>query len=212
MVFIFDECHRSQFGENHQAIKAFLPELPTLWFYWHTNLRRQCDRQADQGGNCHYANHERSVPARTPRLHNYSRDRGPATFSASTSITISPRDALDSDNSVRRLPSRRLSRPFLISMIRCKRRPAFQRTIGDRVDQRCHRVCCNVFKMVQAKRQVAEPKFVPLKIAAVFSPPAEGNKDVQQIQEDLPQEKEGQPERAREGKKTSAQEPSSSRL
>ena len=28
-----------------------------------------------------------------------------------------------------------------------------------------------------------------LKVAAVFSPPAEGNKDVQQIQEDLPQEK-----------------------
>jgi type I restriction enzyme, R subunit len=23
MVFIFDECHRSQFGENHKAIKSF---------------------------------------------------------------------------------------------------------------------------------------------------------------------------------------------
>ena len=34
-----------------------------------------------------------------------------------------------------------------------------------------------------------DPAFQPLNIACVFSPPAEGNKDVQQIQEDLPQEK-----------------------
>ena len=47
-----------------------------------------------------------------------------------------------------------------------------------------------VFKKLQAERQAADPEFVPLKIAAVFSPPAEGNPDVRQIQEDLPQEKE----------------------
>ncbi len=47
----------------------------------------------------------------------------------------------------------------------------------------------------------ADPEFVPLKIAAVFSPPAEGNKDVQQIQEDLPQEKEDN-RHDPEGKKT----------
>ena len=42
----------------------------------------------------------------------------------------------------------------------------------------------------QAKSQADGREFVPLKVTAVFSPPAEGNKDVQQIQEDLPQEKE----------------------
>ena len=47
-----------------------------------------------------------------------------------------------------------------------------------------------VFKKLQAERQAVDPEFVPLKIAAVFSPPAEGNPDVRQIQEDLPQEKE----------------------
>ena len=35
-----------------------------------------------------------------------------------------------------------------------------------------------------------DENYAPLNIACVFSPPAEGNKDVQQIQEDLPQEKE----------------------
>jgi len=30
MVFIFDECHRSQFGDNHQAIKEFFPNSQLL--------------------------------------------------------------------------------------------------------------------------------------------------------------------------------------
>jgi type I restriction enzyme, R subunit len=32
MVFIFDECHRSQFGENHKAIKAFFPNAQLFGF------------------------------------------------------------------------------------------------------------------------------------------------------------------------------------
>ena len=46
-----------------------------------------------------------------------------------------------------------------------------------------------LFKDIQATRVAEDPTFLPLKVACVFSPPAEGNKDVQQIQEDLPQEK-----------------------
>ena len=46
-----------------------------------------------------------------------------------------------------------------------------------------------LFKEVQAERAAADSHYEPLNIACVFSPPAEGNKDVQQIQEDLPQEK-----------------------
>ena len=32
MVFIFDECHRSQFGENHNAIKEFFPNSQLFGF------------------------------------------------------------------------------------------------------------------------------------------------------------------------------------
>ena len=46
-----------------------------------------------------------------------------------------------------------------------------------------------LFKTIQAERSAADPDFVPLNVAAVFSPPAEGSKDVKQLQEDLPQEK-----------------------
>ena len=32
IVFIFDECHRSQFGENHRAIKEFFPKAQLFGF------------------------------------------------------------------------------------------------------------------------------------------------------------------------------------
>lgn len=32
MAFIFDECHRSQFGENHKAIKEFFPQAQLFGF------------------------------------------------------------------------------------------------------------------------------------------------------------------------------------
>jgi len=32
IVFIFDECHRSQFGENHKAIKEFFPKAQLFGF------------------------------------------------------------------------------------------------------------------------------------------------------------------------------------
>jgi type I restriction enzyme R subunit len=47
-----------------------------------------------------------------------------------------------------------------------------------------------LFKTMQAEKQSSDPDVKPLNIACVFSPPAEGNPDVKQIQEDLPQEQE----------------------
>ena len=47
-----------------------------------------------------------------------------------------------------------------------------------------------LFTQLQAEKQTENADFTPLNIAAVFSPPAEGNKDVKQLQEDLAQEKE----------------------
>ena len=32
IVFIFDECHRSQFGDNHEAIKTFFPTAQLFGF------------------------------------------------------------------------------------------------------------------------------------------------------------------------------------
>ena len=46
-----------------------------------------------------------------------------------------------------------------------------------------------LFDALQQARQQADPDYRPLNIACVFSPPADGNADVKQIQDDLPQEK-----------------------
>ena len=57
---------------------------------------------------------------------------------------------------------------------------------------------------MQAEKQKADPDFQPLNVACVFSPPAEGDADVRQIQEDLPQEKEDnsvEPEKKKEALK-----------
>lgn len=48
----------------------------------------------------------------------------------------------------------------------------------------------NLFKEIQTLRQAQDPNYIPLNVACVFSPPAEGNTDIQQIQVDLTQEKE----------------------
>jgi type I restriction enzyme R subunit len=47
-----------------------------------------------------------------------------------------------------------------------------------------------LFVTMQNEKAKADPEFKPLNIACVFSPPAEGDPDVKQIQEDLPQEQE----------------------
>jgi type I restriction enzyme R subunit len=57
---------------------------------------------------------------------------------------------------------------------------------------------------MQQEKQHADPDVRPLNIACVFSPPAEGDPDVRQIQEDLPQEKEDnavEPEKKKEALK-----------
>ena len=59
----------------------------------------------------------------------------------------------------------------------------------------------DLFTQIQDEKQKADPDFAPLNIACVFSPPAEGNPDVKQLQEDLPQEQEDNKEQPNEKKK-----------
>ncbi|WP_419645460.1 type I restriction enzyme subunit R domain-containing protein, partial [Thiolapillus sp.] len=47
----------------------------------------------------------------------------------------------------------------------------------------------DLFKALQAQKQAEDGDDLQLNVACIFSPPAEGNRDVAQLQEDLPQEK-----------------------
>ena len=42
VVFIFDECHRSQFGEAQKNLKKQVQELLSVWLYWHAYLPAEC--------------------------------------------------------------------------------------------------------------------------------------------------------------------------
>ena len=138
MVFIFDECHRSQFGENHRAIKEFFPNSQPLRLHRHPDLRGQRDRQADRGRRRHPWNHQGPIRDTAPRLHHHPRDRGPERSPL-------PRRLLPAQG--RPGPQGQPAsyqagdRPGHPGQARCRdRRPTLQRVARHRLDRRRHRV------------------------------------------------------------------------
>ncbi|HNO75169.1 MAG TPA: DEAD/DEAH box helicase family protein [Nitrosomonas mobilis] len=54
IVFIFDECHRSQFGDNHQAIKAFFPNAQLFGFTGTPIFEQNASAQQIEGQQASY--------------------------------------------------------------------------------------------------------------------------------------------------------------
>ncbi|MCA1498109.1 type I restriction endonuclease subunit R [Bradyrhizobium sp. NBAIM14] len=187
MVFIFDECHRSQFGENHKAIKEFFPNSQLFGFTGTPIFEDNATIKQIEGD---------AATLRTTKdlfqkeLHAYTithaiEDRNVLRFHVDY---YKPKDA------PALTPGQTLAKQAVVQAILDKHDAA---TGGRRFNALLATASINdaieyyeIFKKLQAERQSVDAECVPLKIAAVFSPPAEGNKDVQQIQEDLPQEKE----------------------
>ncbi|MEI7820457.1 MAG: type I restriction endonuclease subunit R [Verrucomicrobiota bacterium] len=188
IVFIFDECHRSQFGENHQAIKEFFPRAQlfgftgTPIFEANASLQKIEDTQASM---------RTTVDLFQKQLHAYT-------------IT----HAIDDGNVLRfhidyfkvkeekgknvPKPGEAIAKRAVIDAILSKHDAA---TGGRRFNAILATASINdaieyfqLFAEIQKAKAEAEPDYTPLNIACVFSPPAEGNADVKQIQEDLPQE------------------------
>ena len=187
MVFIFDECHRSQFGENHRAIREFFPNSQLFGFTGTPIFDDNASARQINGG---------AVTLRTTeelfqeQLHAYTitdaiEDRNVLRFH----IDYYRQNDSPISNIDQILPKRVVAEAILDKHDTATRNRLFNAllataSINDAIDY------VNVFKKLQAERQTADPEFRPLKIAAIFSPPAEGNKDIQQIQEDLLQEQE----------------------
>ncbi len=187
MVFIFDECHRSQFGENHKAIKQFFPKSQLFGF---TGTPIFEDNASVTKIKKDVASFRTTADLFQKKLHAYT-------------IT----DAIEDQNVLRfhvdyykptdapvLQPDQTLTKQAVAQAILDKHDAA----TGDRRFNALLATASineaieyyQVFKQLQAQCQANDPEFAPLKIAAVFSPPAEGNPDIRQIQEDLPQEKE----------------------
>jgi len=185
IVFIFDECHRSQFGDNHKAIKEFFPNSQLFGFtgtpiFEENAVKKQFEDKSGMWWT--------TVELFQQELHAYTithaiEDQNVLRFHV---------DYYKPDGTTVK-PGESLAKRAVIDAILAKHHGATGErrfnallataSINDAIEY------FNLFQTAQAEKHQAEPEFVPLNIACVFSPPAEGNKDVQQIQEDLPQEK-----------------------
>lgn len=201
MVFIFDECHRSQFGQTHQTIKNFFPKAQLFGFTGTPIFPENATtRQID--GNTQTLRTTKDLfqnefPPYT--ITNAIEDKNVLRFHV---------DYFKPDGENLPKPDTPVAKRAIIDAILAKHDAATGErrfnalfataSINDAIEY------YELFKQSQAERQAADTDFVPLKVAAVFSPPAEGNPDVKQLQEDLPQELEDnqqEPEKKKEALK-----------
>ena len=185
MVFIFDECHRSQFGENHKAIKEFFPRAQLFGFTGTPIFEQNASYQQVEGQQASYRTTDDLFQH---CLHQYTithaiEDRNVLRFHV---------DYFKPEGKNLPAPGEGMKKDKVIDTILAKHDAATNgrkfnailatANINDAIEY------FEAFKTRQAQTQAGEG-ILPLNVACVFSPPAEGNKDVQQIQEDLPQEK-----------------------
>ena len=207
IVFIFDECHRSQFGENHQAIKTFFPRSQLFGFTGTPIFDDNASRTQISGDQ---ASMRTTVDLFQRELHAYTithaiEDRNVLRFhvdyykpegqkASKVGETLTKHAVVEAilDKHDTATHARRFNALFATA------------SINDAIEYH------DLFQSTQAERQAADPAFVPLKVACVFSPPAqlaqtaEEKKDIAQLAEDLEQERadnENDPEKKKEALK-----------
>jgi type I restriction enzyme, R subunit len=185
MVLIFDECHRSQFGENHKAIKEFFPRAQLFGFTGTPIFEANASLQKIEDTT---ASMRTTSDLFQKQLHAYTithaiEDGNVLRFHI---------DYFKPEGKNPPKPGEPIAKRAVIEAILSKHDAA---TGGRRFNAILATASINdaieyhtLFKTMQAEKQAADPAFQPLNIACVFSPPAEGDPDVKQIQEDLPQE------------------------
>ena len=206
IVFIFDECHRSQFGDNHKSIKAFFPKAQlfgftgTPIFEANASLQKIEDTQASmrttedlfqkqlhaytithaiEDGNVLRFHIDYFKPK--PNSKQESKEVGKGAAKGDAPKPPFPKAAIVGEI---------LSKHDAATGGRRFNAILATASINDAIEYHA------LFKTMQADKQAANPDFKPLNIACVFSPPAElaenegAKKDIQQLSSDLLQEQE----------------------
>ncbi len=185
IVFIFDECHRSQFGDNHRAIKEFFPRAQLFGFTGTPIFEANASYKRIEGG-------EQTLKT-TQDLFQQSLHEYTITHAIEDGNVLRFHvDYFKPDGKHPPKPGEPLAKRAVVEAILARHDAA---TGGRRFNALLATASINdaieyfaLFKTAQAEKQQADPAFVPLHIAAVFSPPADVGADVRQLQEDLPQE------------------------
>jgi len=176
IVFIFDECHRSQFGANHQAIKEFFPRAQLFGFTGtpifdkNATLQKIEDEQASMRTTQDLFQKELHAYTSTHAIE----DKNVLRFHVDY---FKPKQ--DAGKQAPR-PGEAIAKKAVIEAILAKHDTA---TAGRRFNAILATASINdaidyhgLFKTMQAEKQATDPEFRPLNIACVFSPPAEGDK------------------------------------
>ena len=191
IVFIFDECHRSQFGDNHKAIKEFFPKAQLFGFTGTPIFEQNASYQQIEDQQASYQTTEDLFQK---ELHAYT-----ITHAIEDSNVLRFHvDYFKPEGKKLPKPGEALEKKKIIEAILSKHDAATgQRrfnalfataSINDTIEY------FELFTEMQKDKASADLDYKPLNIACVFSPPVpEGTKDknaidVKQFQDDLPQE------------------------
>jgi len=210
IVFIFDECHRSQFGDNHKAIKEFFPNAQLFGFTGTPIFDDNATYNIREG---EYGSYKTTKDIFEKELHAYTithaiEDKNVLRFHI---------DYFKGQGSQNAKPGEAIAQQAVVEAILEKHEAATNNrkfnavlatsSINSAIEY--HRL----FKEIQERKYSNDPNYSSLNIACVFSPPAqliakEGDQqsqknaaDIKQLQDDLTQEKEDNKHNPEEKKK-----------
>jgi type I restriction enzyme, R subunit len=177
IVFIFDECHRSQFGKNHNAIKEFFPIAQLFGFTGTPIFPKNAKSMIIEGEE---ASLKTTKDIFEKELHNYTithaiDDGNVLRFH----IDYFKPEGSNTPKQGESLSSRAVAEAIL------------QKHDKTTADKKFNAVLAtaSINHAIEYYKHFKELSH-GLNITCVFSPPAEGNKDIAQLQEDLPTERE----------------------
>lgn len=182
IVFIFDECHRSQFGENHKAIKEFFPKAQLFGFTGTPIFEQNASYTQVTGEQAQYKTTEDVFQK---ELHAYTitnaiDDRNVLRFHVDYFKPEENSAAID-EATRKRAIAEAIIKKHRAATGECRFNALFATaSINDAIDY------YHLFQQIQNEQSLGAD---PLNITCVFTPPAEGNKDILQLQEDLEQER-----------------------
>lgn len=188
MAVIFDECHRSQFGDNHDAIKTFFPKAQ-LFGFTGTPIFEENSTYKQIDGTI--GSYRTTKDVFQQELHAYTitnaiDDGNVLRFHIDY---FKPDDVQKAAKADSTLSKRKIAEAILVKHDATTYNRRYNAIFATaRINEAIEYF--DLFKELQEELKNADEDFIPLNIACVFSPPAEGNKDVKQLQEDLSQEKE----------------------
>ena len=186
VVFIFDECHRSQFGDNHKAIKEFFPRAQLFGLTGTPIFEENATYRQIEGQEASYRT---TTDLFQQELHAYT-----ITHAIEDQYVLRFHiDYFKPDSEEAPEPGEPINKAAIVKTILDKHDAA---TAGRKFNALLATASINdaidyyqIIKEIQSERHTQDASFQSLNVACVFTPPAEGSLDIRQLQEDLPQEK-----------------------